>query len=256
MKQFILIFDYQHNLLLVRPAGEKPQSRSLSLLSERDPRFKKLTLLGKSAIVSDKNNTKFMEFSVFLCNRDEKNQIVPEQNKKTGYVWQPISKIGVALGSKSLQSDIVFSLYTEIVLKGYEMPKPVFQVRSFGDSDILADELSDLVLHGNKRAKSVSLWSLEAEKQSIPKPGDVSVLTDWDGFAQVIIETTEVKVAPFKDVPADFAAEEGEGDLSLEYWRTVHWDAFSRESAVTGRGPDEAMPVVCERFKVLHRLNP
>jgi uncharacterized protein YhfF len=57
---------------------------------------------------------------------------------------------------------------------------------------------------------------------------------------------------PFKQVSAEFAAREGEGDGSLQSWRESHWDFFSRECRRLGRAPNEAMPVVCTSFD-LHR---
>jgi uncharacterized protein YhfF len=56
---------------------------------------------------------------------------------------------------------------------------------------------------------------------------------------------------PFSGVSAAFAAREGEGDGSLEYWRTAHWAFFSRECRRIGREPIESMPVVCCSFEVL-----
>jgi uncharacterized protein YhfF len=62
---------------------------------------------------------------------------------------------------------------------------------------------------------------------------------------------TEVEVVPFNQVSARFAAREGEGDSSLEYWRQAHWAFFSRECQRIGRVPNEQMPVVCCSFEVL-----
>lgn len=56
---------------------------------------------------------------------------------------------------------------------------------------------------------------------------------------------------PFKDVTADFAAAEGEGDGSLAFWRAAHAAYFTRECARLGRAFSEDMPVVCERFDVV-----
>ena len=62
-------------------------------------------------------------------------------------------------------------------------------------------------------------------------------------------------VPPFEQVTAAFAAIEGEGDGSLEYWRRAHWAYFGRECARVGREPSLAMPVACERFQVIYRTN-
>ena len=57
---------------------------------------------------------------------------------------------------------------------------------------------------------------------------------------------------PFNEVDAEFAFDEGEGDQSLDYWRTVHWDYFSRRCAKIGKEPSLEMPVNCERFELLY----
>jgi uncharacterized protein YhfF len=63
-----------------------------------------------------------------------------------------------------------------------------------------------------------------------------------------------VEVVPFCEVTADYAAIEGEGDGSLEYWRRAHWSFFSRECIRIAREPNERMPVVCSVLEVLNVL--
>ena len=53
----------------------------------------------------------------------------------------------------------------------------------------------------------------------IPKAGDLSVVTRWDGQPVCVIETTRVEIHPSDEGDADSAATEGEGDGSLAYWR-------------------------------------
>jgi uncharacterized protein YhfF len=52
-------------------------------------------------------------------------------------------------------------------------------------------------------------------------------------------------------VDALFAYEEGEGDRSLAWWRDAHWRYFSRVCERIQRRPEEDMPLVCERFRVV-----
>lgn len=113
-----------------------------------------------------------------------------------------------------------------------------------------ANLCADLVLRGEKRATAGLKWSYEAEAESLPEVGQFSVITNWDGVPQCIIEVTSVEIKPFNKVSAEFAFEEGEGDKSLEFWRRVHWDFFSLECKEIGREPTEYMPVVLEKFKV------
>jgi uncharacterized protein YhfF len=54
-------------------------------------------------------------------------------------------------------------------------------------------------------------------------------------------------------VDKDFAREEGEGDLSLQYWREAHRRFFSRSLPKIGRAFSEDMLLVCERFRLIYK---
>ena len=110
-----------------------------------------------------------------------------------------------------------------------------YQVWHFGDSERLARELAELVLHGPKRATAGLVWDAEADPTMMPVLGGYSLVTDHAGAPLLIIRTTHVDIRPYRDVDADFAAAEGEGDGSLGFWRAVHWDYFSRRCIALGR---------------------
>jgi len=54
-------------------------------------------------------------------------------------------------------------------------------------------------------------------------------------------------------VDADFAHDEGEGDLSLEYWQEAHKTFFSRVLPKIGKQFSKDMPLVCERFRLIYK---
>jgi len=58
-------------------------------------------------------------------------------------------------------------------------------------------------------------------------------------------------VVPFVQVPAEHAYKEGEGDRSLQYWRTVHAKVFADELAEINMHFSEDMLVVCQEFQVV-----
>lgn len=123
----------------------------------------------------------------------------------------------------------------------------------FGDSAGLAAELGQLVVAEVKRATASLIWTYEVENRPPPKPGDLSIVTDWEKRPLCIIETTKVDVVPFEEVTAEFAQAEGEGDATLSSWRRNHEAFFARECARIGRTPSARMPVVCERFHVIYQ---
>ena len=85
----------------------------------------------------------------------------------------------------------------------------------------------------------------------LPQKGDLSIVLDGNGNPVLVIETISIVILPFNEVPEQFAFEEGEGDRSIAYWRTAHGNYF-RRNHFENRAFDETMPVVCERFKVIH----
>jgi uncharacterized protein YhfF len=123
----------------------------------------------------------------------------------------------------------------------------------YGDSPELANELIQLILIGKKTATCGSLWEWEDEGKPLPQAGDIWVEVDGSGTPVCITETTEVTIRKYNEVDADFARAEGEGDLSLNYWRQAHKNYFSRTLPKIGREFSEDMPLVCERFKVIYK---
>ena len=126
-----------------------------------------------------------------------------------------------------------------------------YEVWHFCDNEESANHLVQLVLQGIKTATCGLVWSYAAESGKLPEKGDISIITNWKGEPLCIIETTQAAIKAFNEVDARHAYEEGEGGRSLDYWRKVHWDVFSRECAALGKDPREDMPLLCERFRVL-----
>ena len=122
----------------------------------------------------------------------------------------------------------------------------------FCDNQEDADALVQLVLQGIKRATASAVACYEEEKEPLPREGEYSIVTNWEGKALCIIRTTRLQIFPFNQVPPEFAAREGEGDGSLEYWRRVHEAAFSRGLGEYGLEFREDMPVLCEEFEVVY----
>jgi len=77
--------------------------------------------------------------------------------------------------------------------------------------------------------------------------GEVAIVLDGDGEPRAVVRTTAVQVTTFGQVDAAHAAAEGEGDGTLEGWRSDH-------AAFWGKRVDEAedWPVVLERFALVH----
>jgi uncharacterized protein YhfF len=146
----------------------------------------------------------------------------------------------------------VESLITQIAAHGITVPHVSVRVDGYGDSPELSKELLDLIRSGRKRAGTGLLWAYEHDGESIAQTGDVEIVVDHCNQPALITRIVSSKVVPFNEVTPEYAAIEGEGDGSLEYWRKGHWNFFSRECQRIGREPLESMPVICNVFEVLH----
>jgi uncharacterized protein YhfF len=110
---------------------------------------------------------------------------------------------------------------------------------AFGDGPDLADELLDLVIKGVKTATC-------STGDQASTPGARWIVRDGRGQPRCVIETTEVTYRRFGEVDAAFAYDEGEGDRSLDYWRSAHRNYFGRLGKFS-----EDMMLMCERFRLV-----
>jgi len=125
-------------------------------------------------------------------------------------------------------------------------------VEYFCDNKKDADECGALIYNGIKTATCSAFLAYKIDNNPIPKKGHLSIVTNFDGEALCIIETTDVALRKFSEVDADFARKEGEGDLSLTYWQKVHKAFFKRAFAPHGLVPNEDLLLVCEEFRRIY----
>jgi uncharacterized protein YhfF len=115
---------------------------------------------------------------------------------------------------------------------------------SFGDSPELADALLALVRDGRKTA---TCWA--AAQLGPSMVGERSVVLDGAGRPALLVETLSCVAMRYCDVSPEFAAAEGEGDLSLDHWRAAHRRYFERAGVFT-----DDMDLWCETFRVVERM--
>ena len=137
-------------------------------------------------------------------------------------------------------------------------PNSLYQTKTYvaegwGNSPQMADELGALIAQGVKTATCSALWEWEAEGNPIPEEGYITIVLNGRSEPLGIVETIEISLRKYNEVDADFAREEGEGDLSLECWRAAHKRFFARILAKIGKEFSEDMPLICERFHLIHK---
>lgn len=148
---------------------------------------------------------------------------------------------------KSMTEKEMWNLYT----KNSHLKNRTYDAWCFGGNTSMANELAKLVVNGVKTATASAYQLYEIENSPLPPIGGLNIILDSDNNAVCITETTKVYSCPFNQVSESHALKEGEGDLSLAYWRRVHKDFFSKELKAYNLDFDENMFVVCEEFKVV-----
>ena len=125
-----------------------------------------------------------------------------------------------------------------------------YEAWAFGEA---ADKLADLVVQGIKTATCSAYDLYQIDNEPLPKEGDYSVILNSSGEAVCVVKTLKIYVTEFKNVSAEHAYKEGEGDRSLEYWREVHVNFLTNELATINMAFDENTKVVCEEFEVVYK---
>lgn len=122
---------------------------------------------------------------------------------------------------------------------------------AFAGGGELADTLLALVLSGAKRATASLPVEYTSVNEPLPKVGDLSIVLDGKRMPAAIIERTCVETVAFRDVGAEFAACEGEGDGSLRYWREAHTWYFNHVCERLGGKLEPTTAVLCQRFNLV-----
>jgi len=116
---------------------------------------------------------------------------------------------------------------------------------AIGDSAELANVLADLVVKGKKTASCGSLASYQADSAS-PAVGSYHIILNGQQDPVCVFRITSLRLVRFCDVDEAFARKEGEGDLSLTYWRIEHQRFFTQAGSFS-----EEMELVAEEFEVV-----
>lgn len=150
--------------------------------------------------------------------------------------------------------EIMWEMYLERIGENPNNTELKYTSWHFCDNKKDADELVELAKIGTKRATASLFLLYELEGEKVPEAGDISILTDWDGYAQCVIKNEKVSILPFRNITEEHAAREGEGDKTLEYWRRAHRGIFEMDAESAGMVFNEDMLVVFEEFEVVFKL--
>ncbi|WP_082031312.1 ASCH domain-containing protein [Actinomyces polynesiensis] len=170
---------------------------------------------------------------------------LPPDEGEVDLFWQEASK---SAGLTRL--DVVIGTNPEALV-----PPPAWQ---FGWTAKQATELVELVLSGAKTATAGPLSDYDDGVEQLPTIGELGIACDGAGHPRALVRTDAVAVVPFDEVDELHAAAEGEGDLSLDFWRRAHVRMLPGHE---GRDIDEPWPedtpwptddMVLERISCVH----
>jgi uncharacterized protein YhfF len=132
--------------------------------------------------------------------------------------------------------------------KGADIPESFY----FHNNKEDANRLADLVLKGKKKSSSSLYFLYEEYNADLPKIGAKQIVTDFEGKAQAVIETTKVDTIPFNKISVAYAEMDmGTQVEPLKKWKKAHWDFFTTVMNEFEEKPTEEMLVVCESFKII-----
>ncbi|HEX5597149.1 MAG TPA: ASCH domain-containing protein [Micromonosporaceae bacterium] len=117
---------------------------------------------------------------------------------------------------------------------------------ALGTPGELRARLNRLVLSGAKSATAGLLTEYADEGEELEHVGERLSLVDDDDAQVGVVEVTDVRVVPLREVTWEFAAAEGEGDASLDEWRAGHVAYWSR----LGQQVTDETEIVCIRFRM------
>ncbi len=112
-----------------------------------------------------------------------------------------------------------------------------------------ANECAQLVAKGKKRATCSLKVGYDKENVPLPKQSDLTIVLDWSQNPVCIIKTHKVETKLFKEIDAEFAALEGEGDGSFEWWQKEHTHFFSEYAKEISVSFNEDSEIVLEYFE-------
>lgn len=142
--------------------------------------------------------------------------------------------------------------YLDQLQPSADLEEPIVTAGYAGSPEI-SDRLLMLYLDGTKTAGSSLLEDFVATNDETPRVGNHWICLASGGEPRCILRTIRVETHNFRDVPEEIAVAEGEGDLSVEYWKRVHAERYAPHLQEWGLLKIGDATVVTEFFQVVFR---
>ena len=122
----------------------------------------------------------------------------------------------------------------------------------FETKGFVGDELTALVISGQKTAFFSSYATFAIDQEPLPVSGELYIVVDRAQQPVCVIELESVNVLPFNEVTWEMAKKEGE-DETLETWREKHQEYLEDEGAVLGFEFSPDIKLVYQSFKMIYK---
>jgi len=125
-----------------------------------------------------------------------------------------------------------------------------YHARTFSDPvfSTVTDVIAELARVGNKRGTCHLLLDFQRNQVPLRYPGDYMIVLNGSLSPVCVVRCTRTEIIPYNQVTDVFAASEGEGDLSYEFWDTAHERYFRKMLDAWGIPWSDRVNVVCESF--------
>lgn len=127
-----------------------------------------------------------------------------------------------------------------------------YMVRRIGGSAEAVDRILGNVLVGEKTGTVGLRWLFERLPDTEPSIGSYTVLIDSKDTPRAVIETTGLTEVTVGRMTQQHLEMDGRAPRPLQEWRSIHMPYWAKLLAPYGLAPDDRMPVVIERFRLVY----
>ena len=120
-----------------------------------------------------------------------------------------------------------------------------------GNFDI-TDNLIELYRKGKKRAGSSLVEDFKAEGDPLPKVNDYWILLNSKKEPTFLLKTVKIETNKFANIPQHVVDAEGEGDLSIIFWKQEHTRLYTPYLERWGIKDLNQANVITEYFEIVY----
>lgn len=177
---------------------------------------------------------------------------IPIPNIERISIFDPFGNRIELLEKFNSESSVTLNFWNDFTIKFPEYEHHSIPVSDhFCNDKINTDICADLVLKGVKCASCGLKIMYDLKKEFFPEINQLTIITNWDQKPICVVKTIDLSFRKFKDINAEWAESEGEGDQSLEQWKETHRDYFQKQLDELGLIFTENVELICERFEVI-----